>query len=56
MTLTWADGHTRDFVGCTDMVPGFVRISDLSQELIISAADARISIDDGRNAYLLERQ
>jgi hypothetical protein len=59
VTLTWKDGRTSEGIGCTDMLPGFVRLSDPSadRQLTVSASvDGGVSIDDGYRAFALERE
>jgi hypothetical protein len=59
VTLTWKDGRTAEFIGSTDMLPGFVRLSDPSadRQLTVSmSADGAVGIDDGHRAFALERE
>ena len=59
VTLTWKDGRTTEAIGSTDMLPGFVRLSDPStdRQLTVSAsADGGVGIDDGYRAVALERE
>lgn len=59
ITLTWEDGTTSRGIGCTDMLPGFVRLNVPvagRQLTVLTSSDGVVSIDDGSRAFVLERQ